>query len=403
MASDQTLPLPPLLPSNPNQIPTPTAPHPTPSPSPASAARKLPIKRRSPPRPSSSPSSSAGAASSGQNQNPPFKFQRIWSESDELRFLQGLLGCGAQGLVFPRDLNVFYDRFSESMPQPYTRSQLSEKLRRLKNKHRSVSSRVARGLDPARLAPHDRDVLHLCSRLWDPANAATSPFAAPAAPAGSSGNKRRRSNPAAPQPLDVPAPSGDSNSHGYNGIGSSTPGAAAFPDENGAEDVMYLEQESGHHLYFDEGAAFVADGNLDGITLDGIALDQAETMAVLTDVGDNGVVAGDNGVVGNDAAPQNAVNNGGNPQNAVNNGGTNSQNGNCNVLLPRSSEHRMACAVLDVFEECLREAKADGIVNGGNAQESELARRWRAQRIDELDVLSRRLRLIIEDATAAGH
>ncbi|KAM3294562.1 hypothetical protein ACQJBY_037452 [Aegilops geniculata] len=391
MASDQTLPLPPppLLPSNPNPIPTPTptAPHPTPSPSPASAARKLPIKRRSPPRPSSSPSSSAGAASSGQNQNqnPPFKFQRIWSESDELRFLQGLLGCGAQGLVFPRDLNVFYDRFSESMPQPYTRSQLSEKLRRLKNKHRNVASRVARGLDPARLAPHDRDVLHLCSRLWDPANAATSPFAAPAAPAGSSGNKRRRSNPAAPQPLDVPAPSGDSNSHGYNGIGSSTPGAA-FPDENGAEDVMYLEQESGHHLYFDEGAAFVADGNLDGITLDGIALDQAETMAVLTDVGDNGVV-------GNDAAPQNAVNN----------GGTNSQNGNCNVLLPHSSEHRMASAVLDVFEECLREAKADGIVNGGNAEESELARRWRAQRIDELDVLSRRLRLIIEDATAAGH
>uniref|UniRef100_A0A453H6I5 Glabrous enhancer-binding protein-like DBD domain-containing protein n=1 Tax=Aegilops tauschii subsp. strangulata TaxID=200361 RepID=A0A453H6I5_AEGTS len=367
MASDQTLPLPPppLLPSNPNQIPTPTptAPHPTPSPSPppASAARKLPIKRRSPPRPSSSPSSS-----SGQNQNPPFKFQRIWSESDELRFLQGLLGCGAQGLVFPRDLNVFYDRFSESMPQPYTRSQLSEKLRRLKNKHRNVSSRVARGLDPARLAPHDRDVLHLCSRLWDPANAATSPFAAPAAPAGSSGNKRRRSNPAAPPPLDVPAPSGDSNSHGYNGIGSSTPGAA-FPDENGAEDVMYLEQESGHHLYFDEGAAFVADGNLDGITLDGIAPDQAETMA-----------------------------------NAVNNGG-NSQNGNCNVLLPRSSEHRMASAVLDVFEECLREAKADGIVNGGNAEESELARRWRAQRIDELDVLSQRLRLIIEDATAAGH
>ncbi|KAI4998402.1 hypothetical protein ZWY2020_053744 [Hordeum vulgare] len=398
MASDQTLPPPPLLPSNPNQIPppTPTAPlphHPTPSPSPASAARKLPIKRRSPPRPSSSPSSS-GAASSGDplkaaHQQPPFKFQRIWSESDELRFLQGLLGCGAQGLVFPRDLNVFYDRFSESMPQPYTRSQLSEKLRRLRNKHRGVSARVARGLDPARLAPHDRDVLHLCSRLWDPASAATSPFAATGASAGSSGNKRRRANPAPPPLPDVPAPSGDSNSHGCYWIGSSIPGAAAsFPDDNcgGGEDVMYLEQENGHHLYFDEDAAFVADGNLNGITLDGIALEQAETMAVLTD-------AGDNGVVGNDyVAPPNVVNN-----------GVSSENGNCNVLLPRSSEHRMASSVLDVFEECLREAKADGMGSGGSAEESELARRWRAQRIDELDVLSRRLRLIIEDATAAGH
>jgi hypothetical protein len=95
MASDQTLPLPPLpAPSNPNQIHTPTAPLPgddstTPPPT-SSAARKLPIKRRSPPRPSASPTSSSGA-------NPAFKFQRIWSETDELRFLQGLLGCGAQG------------------------------------------------------------------------------------------------------------------------------------------------------------------------------------------------------------------------------------------------------------------------------------------------------------------
>ncbi|CAD6214207.1 unnamed protein product [Miscanthus lutarioriparius] len=204
MASDQrALPVP--VPPNPN----PTAPA-DPTPPSASAARKLPIKRRSP-RPSSSPPSSSSPASSdplrapapgggggSDQQQPPFKFQRIWSESDELRFLQGLLGCGAQGLVFPRDLNVFYDRFSESMPQPYTRAQLSEKLRRLKNKFRSMSARVAGGLDPARLAPHDRDVLHLCSRLWDPANAATSPFAASA---GTSGNKRRRANPRGTPPL----------------------------------------------------------------------------------------------------------------------------------------------------------------------------------------------------------
>ena len=183
----------------------------SPPPVSSTAARKLPIKRRSPPRPTPSPSSS-GPASSGAadplnpDQHPPFKFQRIWSESDELRFLQGLLGCGAQGLVFPRDLNVFYDRFSESMPQPYTRSQLSEKVRRLRNKHRGVSTRIARGLDPARLAPHDRDMLHLCARLWDPANAATSPFAAGS---GSSGNKRRRANPqGGALSLEMPAPSG---------------------------------------------------------------------------------------------------------------------------------------------------------------------------------------------------
>lgn len=403
MASDQTLPLPVPAPSNPNQIHhTPTAPalpgadHPTPAP----AARKLPIKRRSPPRPSSSPSSSGPASSADpalnnpDHQPPPFKFQRIWSESDELRFLQGLLGCGAQGLVFPRDLNVFYDRFSESMPQPYTRSQLSEKLRRLKNKHRGVSTRVAKGLDPARLAPHDRDVLHLCARLWDPASAATSPFAASSA-AGTSGNKRRRANPQGVAPLDIPAPSGDSSYNG--GISSSTPGGAAFLDENGGEDVMYLEQESGGHLYFDDGAAALvaADCNL----VDGIAMEQAETIPAFTNIADNGVVATDvpNIIIGNNN--NNSMIVGNNSNMIVDNG-----NGNCKAMLPpRSNEHRLASAVLDIFEDCVREAKADATICGANAEETELAKRWRAQRIDEIDALSRRLRLLIEDATAAGH
>ncbi|KAF8681948.1 hypothetical protein HU200_045401 [Digitaria exilis] len=370
MASGQQA-LPVLSPVPPN--PNPTAPaDPTPPPA---GARKLPIKRRSP-RPSSSPPSSSspddssdplrapaaggGGAGSDHNQQPPFKFQRIWSESDELRFLQGLLGCGAQGLVFPRDLNVFYDRFSESMPQPYTRAQLSEKLRRLKNKFRSVSARVAGGLDPSRLAPHDRDVLHLCSRLWDPANAATSPFAATA---GSSGNKRRRANPRG-TPLPPPDASGDSNSHDYNGIGSSAPGL--FPDGSNGEDMFFLEQEGGH-LGDHEGAALVPDSKF-GVIVQG----QPEAVAALP-----------------------------------NNGVGNEINGDHKIVVPCSNEHRMAIAVLDVFEECLREAKANGIINGvnvaGSTGESELAKRWRVQRMDELDVLSRRLRLLVEDAAAAGH
>ncbi|WVZ60246.1 hypothetical protein U9M48_010296 [Paspalum notatum var. saurae] len=378
MASDQpTLPVPVPVPVPPN--PNPTAPAADPTPPLASAARKLPIKRRSP-RPSSSPPSSSSPASSDplrapapgggggggsdQQQQPPFKFQRIWSESDELRFLQGLLGCGAQGLVFPRDLNVFYDRFSESMPQPYTRAQLSEKLRRLKNKFRSMSARVAGGLDPARLAPHDRDVLHLCSRLWDPANAATSPFAASA---GSSGNKRRRANPRG-MPLPLADASGDGNSHDYNGMSSSAPGLFPESDGPGGQDMFYLEQESGGHLGDQhQGAALVADGNF-GV----IVTEQPQAIAALPN-GNNGI--------GNET------------------------NGDHKMVVPCSNEHRLANSILDVFEECLREAKANGIISmAGSAEESDLAKRWRVQRMDELDVLSRRLRLLVEDAAAAaGH
>jgi hypothetical protein len=348
-SGQQTLPVPVPVPPNP------TAPA-DPAPPSSSGARKLPIKRRSP-RPSSSPPPSSGSdqqqeqeqEQEQQQQQPPFRFQRIWPESDELRFLQGLLGCGAQGLVFPRDLNVFYDRFSESMPQPYTRSQLSEKLRRLKNKFRSMSARVAKGLDPARLVPHDRDVLHLCSRLWDPANAATSPFAA-----GASGKKRLRANPSGTQ-LPPPDASGDD----FNGI--------SFPDASNGEDMFFIEQESGH-LGNHEGAPLIVDS-----TFSGIVLEQPRAVAA--------VPIGNHGIVGE-------------------------MNENHKLVVPCSDEQHMANVVLDVFEECLREAKVNGIFSGGNAngsaEESELVKRWRAQRMDELNVLSQRLRLLVEDSAAAG-
>ncbi|KAG9458613.1 hypothetical protein H6P81_003121 [Aristolochia fimbriata] len=170
------------------------------------AARKLPVKRKhsdsDPPMqiPKPEPSSGAGASAAGASaaadddddlllddepldleddvKPPPFKFHRIWPEGDELRFLQGLLDSAADGLVFPRDLNVFYDRFSQSMSQPYTRSQLSEKLRRLRKKFRVLSARLSRGLDSSLLTPHDRALFHLSKQLWHPSFAATSPFAA---------------------------------------------------------------------------------------------------------------------------------------------------------------------------------------------------------------------------------
>ncbi|KAE8662397.1 vinorine synthase-like [Hibiscus syriacus] len=131
------------------------------------SASKLPIKRKAPqhefqpiilPKP----------------HTPPFKFQRIWSEPDEIRFLQSLLR--SPSLSFPKDLPFFYSSFSHSMSHPYTKSQLSEKLRRLRKKFRVVSSRLARGLNPSSLSLHDRALFDLSRRLWGPEFASTSPF-----------------------------------------------------------------------------------------------------------------------------------------------------------------------------------------------------------------------------------
>ncbi|XP_059623133.1 probable transcription factor At5g28040 [Cornus florida] len=171
-----------------------------------SSARKLPIKRKNPdnsnPNPSFHPTLVPKLESTteytadddrdgddvggGDPNPPPFKFHRIWTEPDEIRFLQGLLDCSSDGLSFPRDLNVFYARFSGTMSQPYTKSQLSEKLRRLRKKFRVISSRLARGLDKSALSSHDRSLFELSKRLWDPEFLSSSPFGA--------NNKPKKSN-----------------------------------------------------------------------------------------------------------------------------------------------------------------------------------------------------------------
>ncbi|KAL2246684.1 uncharacterized protein LOC105176365 [Sesamum indicum] len=138
------------------------------------SASKLPIKRKTPdpnplPPPDASPDTIDGRA-------PPFKFHRIWTEPDEIRFLQGLLDCSSQHLAFPRDLGIFYARFSNTMSQPYTKSQLSEKLRRLRKKFRVISTRLSKGLDQSQLSLHDRALYDLSKQLWHPEYAATSPF-----------------------------------------------------------------------------------------------------------------------------------------------------------------------------------------------------------------------------------
>ncbi|XP_073110415.1 uncharacterized protein [Elaeis guineensis] len=293
-----------------------------------------------------------GSAATGDLRSPPFKFHRIWSESDEIRFLQGLLGCWSQGMVFPRDLNLFYDRFSESMPQPYTRSQLSEKLRRLRKKFRIMSGRIARGQDPSRLAPHDRDLLHLCTRLWHPSYASSSPFSSPdtAAPGGG-GNKRRRPNPrtpsgrtraeapAAPQ-LSLPPPSPSPPPPPPTLPLQSAPPPSPPPPAPPADEKSYFD-----------------DANLVDIHP---VLVKEEPLPASSDV------AGKEG-----------------PGSLV------------------------ARTILDVFDGCLKELQAtlnqqgllaspdDALASG--SEESELLRRWRKQRVAEMDVLARRLRLVLEN------
>lgn len=127
---------------------------------------KLPIKRKS--EKSHNPDQSITTVDFTDPVNinpPPFKFHRIWTEPDEIRFLQGLLDSASLGLIFPRDLPIFYERFSNTMSQPYSKYQLSEKLRRLRKKFRVTSARISRGLNVTHLNFHDRNLFELSMKL----------------------------------------------------------------------------------------------------------------------------------------------------------------------------------------------------------------------------------------------
>lgn len=157
---------------------------------------KLPVKRKSNDLVSSNPSLNADLeeeeeeyGDDGDRHRRPFKFHRIWTEPDEIRFLNGLLDCASDGLSFPRDLHVLYSRYSGTMSKTYTTSQVSEKLRRLRKKFRVISSRLERGLDKSLLSPHDRALFDLSKQLWDPEFASRSPFGF-----GNSSNSRKSKN-----------------------------------------------------------------------------------------------------------------------------------------------------------------------------------------------------------------
>ncbi|KAF3775316.1 Mediator-associated protein 1 [Nymphaea thermarum] len=95
------------------------------------------------------------------------KYNRLWSEPDEIRFLRALLQSCADGYLFPRDMPHFFDRFKGSMSRSYTRTQFSEKLRRLRKKFRAVSARIRKGGTAVALkTPHEKVVYELSLRLW---------------------------------------------------------------------------------------------------------------------------------------------------------------------------------------------------------------------------------------------
>ncbi|KZV30112.1 hypothetical protein F511_19655 [Dorcoceras hygrometricum] len=298
-----------------------------------SSASKLPIKRKTPLDP-----------------NPtPFKYHRIWTEPDEIRFLQGLLHCSSLNLAFPRDLGIFYSHFSNTMPQPYTNSQLSEKLRRLRKKFHLISARLSTGLDQSQLSPHDRSLYELSKQLWHPDFASISPFngSRDVALDNCSGMVKK------------------SNLHGVKVDFSPhlpvilpskfdvTLGLKCFGDENVDEDKC--------------GDDFLGSDNGEEAKLSEVNVDfEGEDV----DMDNSGIHCRNLGL------------------------------GPPNFNREDTLGELVVKVVLDVFDECFNDLRMIFLAGGSgqvrNMSYQSLQHRWQKQRIAELDVWGRRLRLVLE-------
>ncbi|XP_073303366.1 probable transcription factor At5g28040 [Primulina huaijiensis] len=315
---------------------------------------KLPIKRKTllDPNPT--------LLHAHESRVPPFKFHRIWTEPDEIRFLHDLVDCSSNNLAFPRDLGIFYSRFSNTMSLPYTKSQISEKLRRFRKKYRVISTRLSKGLDQSQLSLHDRALYDLSKQLWHPDFAAISPFngSRDVSLNNSSINKNddgmvKKSNlvgvrvDSSPN-LPVISPSIDDQYFDVN------LGLACFDDENVDEDKR--------------GDAFLCSENGEEVKLSEV----------------NVKFEGEDAAMDNNGMPH------------CRKVGL----GHVNFDREDTLGEVVMKVVLNVFDECCNDLRTMFLAGGSgevrNMSYQSLPSRWQKQRIAELDVLGRRLRLVLE-------
>ncbi|KAL2498998.1 Uncharacterized protein Adt_24548 [Abeliophyllum distichum] len=355
---------------------------------------KLPIKRKTPdPTPPLNPNPfNVNSPYGGGPRSPPFKFHRIWTEPDEIRFLQGLLDCSLENLTFPRDLGIFYTRFSNTMSQPYTKSQLSEKLRRLRKKFRVISTRLSKGLDKSQLSPQDRMLYDLSKQLWHPDFAATSPFS------GTRNVSTTTNNSNSNDDNDDNGGPGGGNSDELvkksSLVGVKVDFLPTFPinlvfdqavKENGGDvENVELDCVDNDNENENENEGGLACGNFyDDHNNENEKLSEVKVKFEGEErMGDGRNCTFGRGVKGGELAV--------------------GQNVNFESGVGVEFGQVAAKVVMNVFNECLKEVKSGLIGHGGERANvggesgESFEERWQRQRIAELDVLGHRLKLVLE-------
>lgn len=254
------------------------------------------------------------------------------------------------------------------MSQPYTKSQLSEKLRRLRKKFRVISTRLSKGLDRSQLSTHDRALFDLSKRLWHPEYAATSPF---------SGARNVGLN----HSTNTSGDDGDGKLIKSSLVGvkvdfSPTLSVGMYDFDqrnNGNEANLELDCVDNENGGGEEGGFSFGDFHDEDI-----GTEEGELREVNVEFEGEETAMEDEG--------------------RDNFGGQISvTEQNINVGCENEIGEMTAKVVINVFDECFKDVRRLLAGGGGESAGAEsLQLRWQQQRIAELDVLGSRLRLVLQ-------
>ncbi|XWS54295.1 hypothetical protein CRYUN_Cryun10bG0078100 [Craigia yunnanensis] len=92
---------------------------------------------------------------------------RLWSESDEITILEGIVEFKSKKGSDPNaDSSGFHDFIKQSIQADVTKNQLMEKIRRLKKKYKISAGKGQNGNGPVLSKPHDHKSFELSKKIW---------------------------------------------------------------------------------------------------------------------------------------------------------------------------------------------------------------------------------------------
>ncbi|CAA2934302.1 probable transcription factor At1g11510 [Olea europaea subsp. europaea] len=98
-------------------------------------------------------------------------FQRLWSEDDEIVVLKGMIDYAAKKKSDPlADLNDFHDFIKKNLHVDVTRTQLQNKIRRLKQKYENNKSKEKKGKERTFSKVHEQKAYDLSKMIWGSEN-----------------------------------------------------------------------------------------------------------------------------------------------------------------------------------------------------------------------------------------